>query len=83
MMKKIAPFRGFWLGLIYATLGWFVLPVLAQAQESYPSRPFRLVVGYAPGGPTDILARQIAPELAAALGQPVLVDNKPGANGNA
>jgi tripartite-type tricarboxylate transporter receptor subunit TctC len=82
-MKKKNLNQGFWPCLIGTMLCWLVaLPVFAQALDAYPSRPIRLVVGYAPGGPTDILARQIAPELAAALGQPVIVDNKAGANGN-
>lgn len=59
----------------------FVSPAHAQA-DSYPSRPIRLVVGYAPGGPTDILARQIGPELTKVLGQTVVIENKAGANGN-
>jgi tripartite-type tricarboxylate transporter receptor subunit TctC len=52
---------------------------LAQAQAPYPSKPIQLVVGYAPGGGTDLLARVIATELGKGLGQSVVVDNKPGA----
>ena len=54
---------------------------LASAQ-SYPSKPIRLIVPYAAGGTSDILARQIGPKLTEAWGQPVVVENKTGANGN-
>ena len=51
----------------------------AWAQEKYPSRPIRLVVGYSPGGGNDLIARVVASRLQAKLGEPVVVDNKPGA----
>ena len=53
----------------------------AQAQ-AYPARPIRFVVPYAPGGPLDLIARAIGQKLTEATGQPVVVDNKPGAGGN-
>jgi tripartite-type tricarboxylate transporter receptor subunit TctC len=52
----------------------------AQAQ-SYPDRPVRLIVAFVPGGATDTLARQISNDLGEALGQPVIIENRPGANG--
>ncbi|MEW6706378.1 MAG: tripartite tricarboxylate transporter substrate binding protein [Pseudomonadota bacterium] len=59
-----------------------VLPPTGQAQSAWPSRPVRIVVPFAAGGTTDILARALAPELQRAFGQAFIVDNKPGAGGN-
>ncbi|WP_051213413.1 Bug family tripartite tricarboxylate transporter substrate binding protein [Rubritepida flocculans] len=53
----------------------------AQAQGAFPDRPIRIVVGFSAGGPTDIVARRLAGRLGGVLGQPVIVENKPGASG--
>lgn len=68
-----------------AAIGLCTLGALgaAQAQQSWPTaKPIRIVVGFAPGGTTDAMARVVAQSLGDALGQSVIVDNKPGASGN-
>ena len=73
-----------------AALGLLALPAAARAQgtiqgsaahPNWPDRPLRFIQGFGAGGTTDIVARLIAPSLAAALGQPVVVENRPGAGG--
>jgi tripartite-type tricarboxylate transporter receptor subunit TctC len=63
-------------------LGMAVLPGAALGAASWPSRPIRLLVPFPPAGSTDILAREIGLKLQEALGQTVVVDNKPGAGGS-
>lgn len=64
-----------------AVLGLAIVQSLALAEDAYPARPIRLVVGASPGGNVDITVRIAARRLGEILGQPILVDNRPGAGG--
>ena len=69
--------------LLGATLGPLAAaPAISRAADTWPSRPVRLIVGYPPGSPTDLCARVLAEDMRTRLGQPVLVENRPGANGS-
>ena len=61
-------------------LWWMLLAPLAALAQGYPERPLRVLVGYPPGGGTDLVARIVAPPLSERLRQPVVVENRPGAN---
>src|SRR5260370_12665381 len=73
-MRSILGIPSFLLALICA-FG-------AHAQERYPSKPLRIVVPFAPGGSTDIFARLVGDRLSSVVGQPVVIENRPGASGN-
>ncbi|MCR0981135.1 Bug family tripartite tricarboxylate transporter substrate binding protein [Roseomonas populi] len=59
-----------------------LLAARAAGAQGFPNRPLRVVVGFTAGGATDLAVRTVAPRLSEALGQPVVVDNRPGAGGN-
>src|SRR3712207_5520468 len=56
--------------------------VAAGGESVYPTKPIRMIVAVPPGGPADTLARLVSPKLTEALGRTVVIDNRPGANGN-
>jgi tripartite-type tricarboxylate transporter receptor subunit TctC len=56
-------------------------PALSQAQSEYPNKPIKLIIGFAPGGSTDIVGRIVGQKLSERLGQPVIIENRAGAGG--
>ena len=68
--------------LLATGLGALAAPVLVRAEGKYPERPIRLVIPFAPAGPTDIIGRMAAEKLTGLLGQNVVVENKAGAAGS-
>ncbi len=71
--------RTFVRSLLAAACGALALPALAQA--NWPDKPIRIVVSFAPGGLTDLIARAMQPRLQELFGQPVVIENRPGAGG--
>ena len=68
-------------GLLAAAVIWTPAQV-GRAAPDYPNRPVTLVVPYPPGGPNDVIARTLGPEMSQVLGKPIVVENRPGAGGN-
>src|SRR5262245_51780981 len=67
--------------ILTAALLATLIPVAAQAQEAWPSKPIKIIVPFAAGGTSDVLARLIGEKLSTALGKPVIVENRGGAGG--
>ena len=68
--------------LVAAALSVLALPAPHAAEPQYPSRPIRIIVGFPPGGPTDVIARFVGQKMTESWGQQVVVDNRVGAGGN-
>src|SRR5436190_24105719 len=77
-MRMLAASRIF-AGLVCSLAA--LVPLAAAAQE-YPSRPITLIVPFAPGGSTDVIARVIGEAMRAQLGQPIIIENRAGAGGS-
>jgi tripartite-type tricarboxylate transporter receptor subunit TctC len=67
--------------IAFALLAYIGCSATASAQETYPVRPITIIVPYPPGGNLDVITRLIGPGMSKSLGQPIVVDNRPGAGG--
>jgi tripartite-type tricarboxylate transporter receptor subunit TctC len=71
-----------WRAISFALALAVALPAAAQGQAGWPTRPIKIIVGYAAGGSTDVTARIVGQAMSERLGQPVIIENRPGAAGN-
>lgn len=79
---KLVGMRRIWAGVAAICAAIVLLSASnAPAAESFPARPIRLIVTFPPGGSTDLMARAVQPQLEKRLGQPIVIDNRPGAGG--
>jgi len=69
------------IAVVIATLA-FAVPAAAQTQQAYPNKSIKVVIAFPPGGPTDAIGRVVLNALAQKIGQPMLIDNRPGAGGS-
>jgi tripartite-type tricarboxylate transporter receptor subunit TctC len=70
------------LFLVVSVASFALIPAHAIAENAFPAKPIKFIVPYPPGGPLDIIARLTGQQVSQRLGQPVIIDNKPGAGGN-
>lgn len=80
LMQFIDILRRIWITVLAAAVLAIVHP--AVAQDSFPSKPIRIVIGFPAGGGNDVILRKVAEKISPILGVPVVVDNRAGANGN-
>src|SRR5262249_10181871 len=85
-LQMLAARRAMWLAYVSALVGFVATSSASKAQTtdpaaSYPSRAIIFLVGFAPGGPTDVIARAVAAPLSEVLGKPIVIENRGGAGG--
>ena len=81
MQDRGHPPANRWMALSAVILGMTLTGAPASAADAFPTKPISMLVAFPPGGPADVLARAMQPAMAKALGQPVIIENLPGAGG--